>query len=146
MYLLVHLGGSKPVGFLEMFAVGELVHDGFHHDNSPIHDQAKINGAQTHQIASYPKHVHQDNGKKHGKRDYRSYNQSGSKITQEKDQNKDHDQCPFQQVCFDGADRIIHHFGTIQKRVDDHPFRECFLDGFNFCLDIFNNGRRILSF
>ena len=87
----------------------------FDNDNRPIHNQPEVNSSQAHQVARYAKKVHQRNGKKHGQRNNRSHNKPCTQIAQQQYQNKNNNQCPFNQVFGNSSNGTAHRSERFRK-------------------------------
>ena len=62
---------------------GKVMHGGFHNNDGPIYDQAKVDGSKTHKISRHAKKVHAAHRKQHGKRDDRGNQKACPEIAEE---------------------------------------------------------------
>ena len=83
-----------------------------------VYDQAKIDGAQTHQVRRNPEIAHSHNGEEHRERDGAAYDQTGSQLQEEEKENQDYQQSAFDQVRRGGVNGLIDERTAIVERVD----------------------------
>ena len=117
----------------------QLVQHGFDYDDRSVHNQSEIQCPQAHQVTAHAKQIHHNDGKQHRQRYDGGNQKSCPEISEEQDQYKDHDQGSFGKVGLNGADGIVDHLGTVEKRFNDHTFGQCFLDNGNAFFHIFDN-------
>ena len=120
--VLIQAGGSRPLPTVQP------VHNGFHDNHGPVHDQPEVDGAQTEQVARHPEHAHQADGKQHGQRNDRGHHQPGPPVAQEQHQHQNHNQRALGQVLGHRADGPAHQLGAVQVHVDDDALGQGFLD------------------
>ena len=94
----------------------------FNDDDGSVDNQPKVDGSQAHQVARHAEEVHKANRKEHRQRNHRRYHQSRPQISQKQNQDKNHDQCAFDQVSGHSADGPANQFGAVQKGMNVHAF------------------------
>ena len=126
--LLIHLGLSQAV----YPAAYQMMEGGLDDDNGSVHDEAEIDGSQTHQVARDAEQAHHADGKKHGQGDHRSHDQPRPQVAQEQDQHENHNQRPLDEVAGHGVDGPADQLRAIQKHADIDTFGQRPPDLVNF--------------
>ena len=93
------------------------------HDG-PVHDQAEVERAETHQVTAHPIRHHARHREQHGERDHKRRDERGAQISEEEEQHGDDEQCALEQVLRHRADRPIHEQGAVVDRVDRDARRQ----------------------
>ena len=114
-------------------------------DDGAVHNQPEVDRPQAHQVTGDAEQVHQRHGEHHRQRDHRGHDQPTSQISQKQHQHEHHDQGPFGQIRHDGFDGIVDELFPVEKRADDHAFRQGRPDLFDAILHRRNDFRRIRS-
>ena len=91
-----------------------------HHDHGTVDDQAKIDGAQAHQIATDPVGRHAGEREQHAQWDDRGGDQGGTEVAQQGEQHHDHQQRAFEQVFLHRGDGFFDQRGAIVHRLGTH--------------------------
>ena len=86
---------EAPQRVLPLGQVAQAVLD---NDHRAIHDEAKVEGAQAHQVAADPRPHHADGRHQHGQRDGQGRNQRRPQVAQEEKQHGNHQEGAFGQV------------------------------------------------
>ena len=119
-----------------MFALRYSVYHAFDNNNGTIHNEPEIDGSQAHQVARNAEKVHQRNGKKHGKRDYRCHNQACTQVAQQQYQYKNYDQGAFEQVARNGSYGTAYQFGAVEVRFNFYTLGQRFLNNIDAAFNI----------
>ena len=69
----------------------QTMDNGFHNDHRSIHNQSKVDSAQTHQVAAHPKNIHHGDGKEQSQGNHGGNYQASAEITNQEHQNEYHD-------------------------------------------------------
>ena len=101
-------------------------------DDGAVHDQAKIEGTETHQVARYPGMHHTGNRHEHGQRDHHGCNQCSAPVAQQQEQYGNHQQRTLDEVLLDRGDGFIHQRGTVVEWFQFDALGQRRLDGLEF--------------
>ena len=124
--LFVHLlVGELPSEVLAAVQVGENTLDD--HDRA-VHDDAEVDGAETHQVGRDPEYAHEDEGKEHRERDDRRHDQTRADVAQEDDQYDEDDDRTLDQIADHGRYVAVYELRAVQVGTDGDPFGQHLLD------------------
>ena len=85
-------------------------------DHGPIDDQAEVERAQAHQVTGHTVGDHSADRKQHRQRDDGGRDHSSADVSEQKEQNDDHEKSAFQQVLLDSLNSTIDKLGSIVDR------------------------------
>ena len=120
------VGCRLPVGFLAEKPFHPR-HDAFNDDHGTIHDDAEIDGTQTHQVGRHTEEVHHDEGEEQGQGNDRCRDNATTHAAHQQHQHEDDDQRTLYQVLRYRARGAGNQVAAVQKRHYAHVGRQTFL-------------------
>ena len=114
-----------------VLGLGQTANAVLDHDDRTIDDQAEVECTQAHQVGRDAGAHHAGDRGQHGQRDDRSGNQGGPHITQQQEQDHDHQQRTLQQVLLDGGNGLVDQRGPVIQRLDVDALGQRAVDRFN---------------
>ena len=116
---------EAPQRVLPLGQVAQAVLD---NDHGAIHNETKVEGAQTHQVAAHPCPYHTDGRHQHGQRDGQGRNQRRPQVAQEEKQHGNDQEGAFSQVFLHGLDGGVDQLRAVQHRLDLDMRRQALAD------------------
>ena len=98
------------------------------HDHRTVDDQAEVDGAQAHQRSGDAEPQHALGGEHHRQRDGQGHDQPRPQVAQEDEEDRNHQDRPFEQVLPHRLENLVHQLGPLVDRLDLHPCGQGRLD------------------
>ena len=118
-----------------MLPLGQVAQAVLDNDHRAIHNEAKVDGTQAHQVAADPRPHHADGRQEHGQRDGQGRDQRGPQVPQEEEQHDNHQEGAFGQVFLHGLDGGVDQLGAVQYRLGLDVRRQALADVGHFGLN-----------
>ena len=123
-----------------------MVAYGFYDNHSAIHNQAKINGSQTHKVSADTKQPHHTKSKQHSERNDGCHHQSCPIITQKQNEYEHNNEATLDKVAGDSASNTVNQLSTVNEWFYDYTLWQTLLNLRNTLFYVLNNLLEIFTF